>query len=297
MTRPRILNWPDGRRAAFHLAFDDGCDTHLDRAIPLLRRFGAVGTFYCILSGGPLDKRRREWEAAATDPCVALGNHTLRHVGATDAAQLEEEIASAQEAIHALAPHAPWPRLLPFGQPGGVPWQVTPEEVAAALRRHRLVARPPFVGAGIHIRTIPEALRLVDDAVASGTAGHLDFHGVGGDWLSAPAEMLEAVLERLAERRDEIWLAPTIDCLKYAAERDATRIETVSSEANRLELRLSTGLDAAFYDLPLTVEVDVPKEWTRCRIEAAGLSPSEARPDNGLVRLHARPGPLTLLRL
>ena len=41
-----VLKWKDGKKAVFLLAFDDSCDSHLKTAIPLLRQYGMVGTFY-----------------------------------------------------------------------------------------------------------------------------------------------------------------------------------------------------------------------------------------------------------
>ena len=291
---PRVLRWQDGRKAAFCLSFDDGCNSHLDHVVPLLRQYGAVGTFYPICERGHFPWRRKEWEAFATDPAVDLGNHTFRHVGAEDAAQLETELQGAQEIIRALTPDAPWPRLVSFGQPGGVPWKVSREEVADALQRHHLVDRAPFWGAGIHVKTVADAEKLVDEAIAKGNVGHLDFHGVGGDWLSVPTDFLEGLLRHIAERRDEVWQTSAIDAHKYAVERDAATLETLSATPARVTLRLSCAADPALYDLPLTIEAPVPASWTRCSVRAEGRDPVEAPVVQGRVRFYAQPGVIEL---
>jgi peptidoglycan/xylan/chitin deacetylase (PgdA/CDA1 family) len=42
----QILRWKDGKKAAFMLAFDDGCPSHLKHVIPELEKRKIPGTFY-----------------------------------------------------------------------------------------------------------------------------------------------------------------------------------------------------------------------------------------------------------
>ena len=42
--------WPQGRKAAVSLAYDDALPSHLDTAIPALDRHGLKGSFYLQLS-------------------------------------------------------------------------------------------------------------------------------------------------------------------------------------------------------------------------------------------------------
>ena len=291
---PRILKWKDGKKGVFLLAFDDGCNSQLDNAIPLLHKYGAVGTFYIIYGRGHFPTSRKRWEALVGDPCVIFGNHTLKHDGAEDAAQLEAGLSGAQEVIRDLDPKAKWPRLISFGQPGGVPWKVSKEEVAEALARHNLVDRPPFWGAAIHVKTVPDAEKRVDEAIARGEMSHLDFHGVGGDWLAPPTEFLEGLLKKLLAERDNIWQASAIDFHKYKVERDASTITVVAKEAGKVSLSLTSTADPEFYDLPLTVEAEVPADWTLCHVAAEGLGEVDAKVVAGRVRFYALPGNIVL---
>jgi hypothetical protein len=50
----------------------------------------------------------------------------------------------------------------------------------------------------------------VDKVIESGGVGHMDFHGVGGDWLDPGLEYFEALMKKLDSRRDEIWFATHI---------------------------------------------------------------------------------------
>jgi hypothetical protein len=48
---------------------------------------------------------------------------------------------------------------------------------------------------------------------------HVDFHGVGGDWLAPPTEFLEGLLKKLLAVRDSIWQTTAVDYHKYLTER------------------------------------------------------------------------------
>ena len=57
--------WPEGRKAAVSLAYDDALDSQLDHAIPALDRHGLKGTFYLVPARDPVRLRMDEWRAAA----------------------------------------------------------------------------------------------------------------------------------------------------------------------------------------------------------------------------------------
>ena len=70
--------WPDGKKAAVSLAYDDALDSQLDNAIPALDRHGLKGSFYLQLSRETVLRRMVEWRAAARNG-HELGNHSLFH--------------------------------------------------------------------------------------------------------------------------------------------------------------------------------------------------------------------------
>ena len=70
--------WPDGRKAAVSLAYDDALDSQLDNAIPALDRHGLKGSFYLVLSAETVRRRMPDWRAAAANG-HELGNHSLFH--------------------------------------------------------------------------------------------------------------------------------------------------------------------------------------------------------------------------
>lgn len=70
------FRWPQGKRAAISLTFDDARVSQVDRGLPILNEYGVKGTFYVSLKS--LDKRLDAWKQAAADG-HEIGNHSLTH--------------------------------------------------------------------------------------------------------------------------------------------------------------------------------------------------------------------------
>ena len=68
--------WPDGRKAALSLTFDDARESQVDVGIPLLNAHGVQATFYVLPEGAR--KRLAGWKAAAAAG-HEIGNHTRTH--------------------------------------------------------------------------------------------------------------------------------------------------------------------------------------------------------------------------
>jgi peptidoglycan/xylan/chitin deacetylase (PgdA/CDA1 family) len=75
----RPLCWPDDRPGV-SLKFDDGLDSHLEQAVPLLEEHGFRGTFYLCPAGSESEwlERSRPWQAVLARG-HEIGNHTLSH--------------------------------------------------------------------------------------------------------------------------------------------------------------------------------------------------------------------------
>ena len=290
----RVLKWKDGKKAVFLLAFDDSCQSHVRQAIPELRKRGMVGTFYINPGKGPFQNERNAWEKELPkDPAVVYGNHTFSHVGATNAAQLDVELARCSAVIQTCYSERKKPYLLSFGRPGGVPWTVSDEEKKAALAKYHLIERPSFFGYPFHVKTAEEVCTLVDTALAKGEVGHLDSHGVGGDWLVTPLGVFTALLDKLEACRSEVWVTDHITCHTYQTERDSANVQVLQAGDGPLRLRLTCEADPVFYAAPLTLETRVPSEWTRCRV-VQGKSSADLPVTGGIVRYEAVPGALEI---
>lgn len=285
-----VLKWKDGKKAVFLMGFDDGCESHIKTAIPLLHQHGMVGTFYLNQGTSYFRNVAEVWnKTMPADPAVVYGNHTFTHVGATNAAQLDVELSRSAEAIQACYPKRKQPCLVSFARPGGVPWTVSDEEKKAALAKYHLIERPPFFSYPFHVKTTDEVVGLVDKAIAKGDMGHLDFHGVGGDWLVTPTDVFTALLDKLAACKDQVWVTDHITYHKYLAERDSAQVKVLQADKEQIRIQLSSQLAQELYDTALTLETRVPLEWKTCQVEQ-GTKQSEHPVVNGVVRYDGVPG-------
>ena len=72
----RNVQWPQGKRAAISLTFDDARLSQVERGLPILDEYGVKATFYVSIKS--LEQRLDAWKAAAANG-HEIGNHTLTH--------------------------------------------------------------------------------------------------------------------------------------------------------------------------------------------------------------------------
>ncbi|TKJ37695.1 MAG: polysaccharide deacetylase [Planctomycetes bacterium B3_Pla] len=70
------FRWPDGKRAAISLTFDDARHSQITNGVPILDEYGTKATFYVSIPN--LDRGLDAWKAAAANG-HEIGNHTLTH--------------------------------------------------------------------------------------------------------------------------------------------------------------------------------------------------------------------------
>ena len=293
----QILKWKDGKKAVFLLAFDDSAASQLQHAVPELIRRKMTGTFYLVTGNSLYSSLKSKWEEAAKSPWIEIANHTFTHKGANTVEELDVELKKCNEVIYPLRPERKMPRLVGFGKPGGVPWKITVDEQAAALAKHHLVDRPPFHGPPMHYKSAAEMIAAVDSALAKGGMGHMDFHGIGGDWLVTPLDWFTALLDKLEASRDQLWITDVVSYHKYLAERQEAELQVVRANKDHIELMLTSKADPALYDLPLSLSTKVPPDWKNCLVTQGpnkdtvpvkdGAAAYSALPGGGVISLQA----------
>ncbi len=302
----RVAKWPGDRRAAISLTFDDGMDTHLDIARPILKKHGLNGTFYVTTGREVWSKRLPEWKALAAEG-NEIGNHTVWHPcllpqitphsqDFTPEKMERNVLDAARDIEEEIGGH----RGLTFAYPCGNLTFGPPEEQAANTPRFfGYVAQCCFAARGYGTggaaqdpaemsvlnvtdlgitdsKSYIELLAMAEPALKAGTWGVFCFHGVGGEWLAISRETFEELASYL-ERHREIWTATFGDAVRYIQERKALGIEMVRADTSAVELALKWPLDRRIYDVPLTLKVDfgggrtklvdVPPGTARMRVE------------------------------
>ena len=284
-----VARWPQDRVAAVSLTFDDGIDTDLDHAGPILKKHHLNGTFFVTTKMGPWEKRKAEWKQLAADG-NELANHTVHHPcllpQITPHSQdytpemMEAEIKDAAREIQQTTGSQ---RGLTFAYPcGNMSFGKPQDEVKNAALYSRYIAENSF-GARAYEggspqgpedvnvlavtdlgftaeKSFPALLEMAQPAVQTHNWGVYCFHGVGGDWLAITPETLDE-LAAYYERHSEIWTATFGDGLRYIEESKALGIRVTQSNASSVTVSLAWPLDKKIYDLPLTVKVEVPQAW------------------------------------
>lgn len=287
----QVLKWKDGKRAVFMIGFDDSAPSHIRTAIPELKRRGIPGAFYVNPGNPPYKSLQTEWAQAAREPGIEIVNHTFTHIGGLTVEAFEQEIVRCNDAINQLYPQRKQPRLMTWGRPG-VPknqWGITEAEIQAVLKKHHMIERPPFFGPPFSIKTIPEMLKWIDDAVAGGEMKQLVFHGVAGDWHSAPMDYFTAMLDKLESERAHLWLTDPLSWHQYRTERETASVKILQADATLIRIELTSAADPAFYDLPLSLVTKVPASWSHCLVSQRG-GKTEAPVIDGKVRYESIPG-------
>lgn len=291
----KVMQWKDGKRAVFFLAFDDSCVSHLTNAIPELEKRNLVGTFYINAGNPPYLSRQVDWLKAAKSPAVVIGNHTFTHKGVQNVEQVIEQVDQANAVIREITP-GKWPRVVSFARPGGVKWEVTAEQTAPIYAERNLFQRPPFYGPPGVLKTTEEMLAYVKKTIDSGTMGHADFHGVGGDWLVVEMPTYIALLDELVKQRDVLWVTDHATYVRYTKQRDAAQVEVLSKTPAEIKLSLKWDLDANLYDTPLTLRTQVPADWSQCSVKQ-GEHEQRVPVRDGAVLFDAVQGEITLRRI
>jgi peptidoglycan/xylan/chitin deacetylase (PgdA/CDA1 family) len=223
--------WPEGKRAAVSLSFDDARPSQLDVGIPILDTHGVRATFY--VSPGRLAERRGAWRAAA-ERGHEIGNHTLSHpcsgnfAFARDNAledytldRMERELLDANAAIEQELGVRP----TTFAYPCGQKFVGRGEAVASyvpLVARHFIVGRSAFNESendpafcdlaqvfGMDGDDQPfEALRaLIDHAVEEGGWLVLFGHDVGGGGRQVTrADALDALCRHCTDPANGVWI-------------------------------------------------------------------------------------------
>jgi peptidoglycan/xylan/chitin deacetylase (PgdA/CDA1 family) len=70
------FNWPDGKKVALSLTFDDARLSQIDAGLPLLDRYRTKATFYVV--PGTMEQRLAGWKKAAAEG-HEIGNHSRTH--------------------------------------------------------------------------------------------------------------------------------------------------------------------------------------------------------------------------
>ncbi|GGD18993.1 chitooligosaccharide deacetylase [Aquisalinus flavus] len=244
---PGKITWPDGRKAAIALTYDDALDTHLDVALPALDARALKGTFFVTVGSYPFTARFEEWRAL-TGAGHELANHTLFHpctggpgrdwvmadrdLATYTAGRFVDELALTNRILEALDGESVRTYAYTCGdtEAGG-------ESIIEALAPYAIAARTvrqetPVDGNGLpdtyligtYAEGDPTGAQLIAYAeriLAEGTVGTYLFHDIEGEHLSVTAQAHGELLDWLVDHEDEIWVTTFREIMEHVRAHEA----------------------------------------------------------------------------
>jgi hypothetical protein len=281
----RICPWYGAKKAALSLRFDDSHTTHIERALPMLNEFGFIGTFLINPGIRAYQQYAAVWEGPVVEQGHELGDHTLHHEGARTDREAEVEIGEPAKLIHRVQPER---KLVVFSGGGNTLW-LQRKSFRFFIAKYDMYPRLPHGIRRIGMSCSEEyesfsaeafAQRL-DRAIAEGAWMEAWFHPIGEGHLHITPPTFRKVLERAAERRDDIWQASKGAIIQYAQERAGSVVWPEPEGDDAVVLHLACSTDPDLYEQPLTLEVDLPADAADVTVVDADGKRIEARIERG----------------
>lgn len=231
-----ISPWLDQCQGAVSLTFDDGNESQLQLAIPLLNKYGLQATFY-LNPRENYQEQLKPWRAVAQTG-HEIGNHTVNHPCSKNFAfisennrpaleemtldDIEAEIVEAGKRIRHVIPEQ---TANSFGYTCYQPFVgrgATRQSYVPVVARHCVAGRgrgerpndPRYCdlwylwSTPCERMTGAELVGVAEQAPSQGRWSILTFHGVNDGHLHVAAGDLEELCAYLARNRERIWTAP-----------------------------------------------------------------------------------------
>ncbi len=261
----RVCRWADDKAAAVALRFDDSSPSHILIAVPLLTRYGMVGTFLINPGKDAYKKYKDRWETEAIQAGHEFGNHTLHHRGAKDDDDADYEIGECSKYIWGLFPGKS--KLLAFRSGGGTTWNTTKPwryyEQKWQLIYDENSAGVATSGGKNYVTDMDLFRQRLAHAIQNRKWITFYYHQIGpAQGLNITEDFLRQQVECLRLERDQLWFGGIAQIHKYQAERRASELRCVPRDHRTMDVHLACTADPKLYDQPLTMQVVPPHEWT-----------------------------------
>jgi peptidoglycan-N-acetylglucosamine deacetylase len=237
------FTWPDGKRAALSLSFDDARKSQVDAGLALLDKHNVKATFYVVPSA--VEQQLEGWKKIAASG-HEIGNHSLNHPCTGNFAwsrqkaledytleKMRDELEQANRRIKELLGVTPVSFAYPCGQTfvgRGVDTRSYVPLVAALFGSGRTwqdetpndpTFCDPAQTTGIEMdgRDFEQILPILVKARETGQWVALAGHDIGHDGTQTTrVTMLEKLMRYTSDPVNKIWVAPVGTIAKYIRE-------------------------------------------------------------------------------
>ena len=237
--------WPQNKRAALSISFDDSRVSQWENGIPILDEYGIKSTFYVMPH--VVENHLDAWKSAAANG-HEIGNHTVTHPCSGNftfsrnkaledytLARMEEELRGANEAIKVLLGIEPQTFAYPCGQTFVGRGKNTQSYVPLVAKR--FLAGRGFNGESANDPTFCDLAQLIgmpgdvqdfallekhlDKTLQDGNWLILAAHDVGTERQSISMEALRAIGE-YTKMHPELWTDTVANIASYIKQRRDT---------------------------------------------------------------------------
>lgn len=264
------FQWPEGKKAALSLSWDDARLSNVDVGTPLLNKYGVKATFY--ITPSTAKQRLEAWKQAVTDG-HEIGNHTLVHPCSGNfpwsrskalenytLASMRQELLQANQEIEEMLGVSPTSFAYTCGQTyvgRGMETRSYVPLVAELFSSGRgwldeasndmsFADMAQLQGIEMDGKDFDEIKSLVDDAVANGRWLILAGHEIGkGGHQTTRVKMLEKLIEYVQSPNSGIWLATVGEIATYVDQQRNT-LQKELKDALTLASTFDQGSDADF---------------------------------------------------
>ncbi len=241
---PQQFAWPEGRRVALSLSFDDARLSQIDVGLPLFERLGAKATFYLVPSTA--ERRLEGWKKAAAAG-HEIANHTLNHPCSGNfpwarekalenysMSKMRSELLEANHKLEAMLGVRPVSFAYPCGQTF-IGRGVDTRSYVPLVAEHFVTGRgwmdeapndPAYcdmaqlTGIEMDGRDFEQILPIIERAREAGHWVVLGGHEIGqGGNQTTRVAMLEKLVRYAQNPVNQVWLAPVGTVAKYVLER------------------------------------------------------------------------------
>jgi peptidoglycan-N-acetylglucosamine deacetylase len=234
------FKWPEGKKVAVSLTFDDGRNSQVDAGTVLFDKYGVKATFFVVPSG--VEQRLDKWKKAVAEG-HEIGNHSLVHpcsgnflwarknaLEEYSLEKMENELAEANRQLNQLLGINPATFAYPCGQKFVGRGQQTQSYVPViakmfTLGRGWLDEAPndpqycdfaQLTGMEMDGKDFDEILPLIEGAKEAGLWLVLAGHDIGETARQTTRlTMLEELIQYAQDPANGVWLAPAGTVAQY----------------------------------------------------------------------------------
>ena len=282
---PVVCDWADNKKAAVSITIDDGNYESAVKYNELQKKYEIRSTQFII--PGRLESAdstiMNGWRNIFKQGYMDVGNHSYAHkLKYNTSTYTDEELAAdITDSQQRIKEFFPGNDVISFA----TPWGQTPDNVVEELKKGHYANRLAS-GGYLPAKTPTDFYKIPAYAVQYGTTvekvnGYVDSAIARGGWYvellhplgsegsdpkgySSNYETIEEHFKYIKSKVDsgEVWSGTFNEVVRYIYERDSAKIETVKAEEKSMVINLTDGMkNNKLFDYPLTVKINVPKNW------------------------------------